>query len=149
MKHIDLNFKQSLKIGNKREKYVKDYFEEDYDFIQYNDNYEYDLLFYKNQRQLLVEVKYDDMMLKTNNFAIECYSRGKISGIYTTTSDYWIQVDQNNEMYIIDTIKLRSLCKQREPIQTRCKDSFNKIFLIPKHEYISCSISKNTFRNII
>ena len=88
-------------------------------------------------------------MSETGNMAIECYSRDKGSGIYTTRSDYWIQVDRNDKIYIIDTNKLRILCKDKKPIQTRCEDSWNKIFLIDKWDYMNQGIKIKEFLTII
>ena len=149
MDHKKLKFNKSLEIGKEKEEFVKNIFKKYYDFITDNDNYEYDLRFDKNGRSLFVEVKYDYLMSETGNMAIECYSRDKGSGIHTTRSDYWIQVDRNDKIYIIDTNKLRLLCKYKKPIQTKCEDSWNKIFLIDKWDYMNQGTRIKEFLTII
>ena len=147
--HKKLKFHKSLEIGKEKEEFVKNIFKDYYDSITDNDNYEYDLRFDKNGRSLFVEVKYDYLMSKTGNMAIECSSRDKKSGIYTTKSDYWIQVDSNDKIYIIDTNILRLLCKDKKLIQTKCEDSWNKIFLIDKWDYTNQAITIKEFLTII
>ena len=73
MDHRKLEFKESLAIGKKGEIFVRNSFIDYYDDITGNNDYKYDLKFYKNNRTLLIEVKKDFMMLKTGNLAIECY----------------------------------------------------------------------------
>ena len=147
--HKKLKFYKSLEIGKEKEEFVKNIFKDYYDFITDNDNYEYDLRFDKNGRSLFVEVKYDYLMSKTGNMAIECSSRDKKSGIYTTKSDYWVQVYSNDKIYIIDTNILRLLCKDKKPIQTKCEDSWNKVFLIDKWDYTNQAITIKEFLTII
>ena len=149
MDHRKLEFKESLAIGKKGEIFVRNSFIDYYDDITGNNDYKYDLKFYKNNRTLLIEVKKDFMMLKTGNLAIECYSRDNSSGIHTTESDYWIQLDKNNKMYIIDTNKLRTLCYQKKQIQTKNEDSHNKIYLISLYEYKQHGIHMQEFITII
>ena len=149
MDHRKLKFKQSLEIGKKKEKFVSNLLKDYYDSITDNDNAEYDLRFNKNGRSLFVEVKYDYLMSETGNVAIECYSRNKGSGIYTTRSDFWIQVDRDNKLYIMDTNNLRLLCQKRKPIQTKCEDSYNKIFLINKWEFINYCITIKNFLKLM
>ena len=149
MDHRKINFKESLVIGKEGETFVKNYFIKQYDAITGNDDYKYDLKFYKNNKSLLVEVKKDFMMLNTGNIAIECYSRDNSSGIHTTESDYWIQLDKKNNMYIINTNELKNICYKKKQIQTRNEDSNNKIYLVPAEEYKQYRINSKEFLTLI
>jgi len=144
-KTIDLNFKDSIKIGKKKEHLVKKILEKYFDTIEENDDYKYDLIVKENSKKIKLEIKFDDMFNKTNNFAVEFESRRRPSGITTTESDYWIFVDSKNSIYIIETKILKKICIGKKKIQTRCKDSYNRIYLIPKNEFLKKEISLKEF----
>jgi hypothetical protein len=55
---------------------------------------------------LTFEVKNDILAAKTGNVAIEYKSRGKDSGLVTSTADYWVY-KFNNECLMIKTSNLR------------------------------------------
>jgi len=60
-----------------------------------------------------VEVKSDSMAHRTGNIFVEVYSRGKQSGISTTTADFWIyKIENNDSAIIIPTNRLKSLVKK-------------------------------------
>ena len=147
--HLEMNFEESLPIGRKKELYVKNYFKNSFDKIEENDDNQYDLALYKKNKRICIEIKFDDMFLKTGNFAIEFQSRYKPSGIKTTKAHYWLFVDSNNNLYIIKTSKLKNICIGKREIQPRCQDSFNKIYLVPKNEFINNSISIDEFIKLI
>ena len=85
------------------------------------------------------------MCLKTGNFAVECESRGSPSGIRTTQSDLWCFVDSNDKMYFIKTSDLKKMCTAKKPIQTRCEDSWNKVFLVKVNDFNVSSININKY----
>lgn len=60
-----------------------------------------------------VEVKTDSMADKTGNMYIEVYSRGKPSGISTTTAEYWIYIiEYSGAAIIIPTDRLKQLVRK-------------------------------------
>ena len=125
---------------------MKDNFEHIYE----NDDYRYDLLFLKKGWYVTMEVKYDDMCLDTGNFAVEFESRGKPSGIKTTKSDLWAFVDKKNKVYLLYTTMIKKLCEGKKEIQTRCEDSYNKVYLLPyKTDIKENCISKDFFIRIL
>jgi len=71
----------------------------------------YDLEFERQDRtNARIEVKQDLMYDRTGNIAVEFCSRGKLSGLSTTTADFWIYV-LGDEYWCIDTESLKNLCK--------------------------------------
>ena len=148
-KHIDLDFKESLDIGKDKEKYVKGLFKKHFYAIYDNDDYRFDLAFLQKGNYITMEVKYDDMVIDTGNFAVEFESRGNPSGIKTTHSDFWAFVDTDNVVYLLYTSMIKKLCMGKKEIQTRCKDSHNKVYLLPKKEIIGNCIGKKHFTELI
>lgn len=60
-----------------------------------------------------IEIKTDSMAHRTGNVFIEVYSRGKQSGISTTTADYWVYiVERTKAVIIISTDRLKQLVKK-------------------------------------
>ena len=60
-----------------------------------------------------IEVKTDSKAHQTGNMFIEVYSRGKASGISTTTADYWIyRIEGKDTAIIISTNRLKELVKK-------------------------------------
>ena len=60
-----------------------------------------------------VEVKTDSMAHSTGNAFIEAYSRGKLSGISTTTADYWLyRIEKLDTAVLVRTERLKSLVKK-------------------------------------
>jgi hypothetical protein len=61
----------------------------------------------------LIEVKNDRIVHKTGNIFIEYESRGKPSGLSTTTADYWIyRMNELDIAFIIPTDKLKNICRE-------------------------------------
>lgn len=110
-------FKKDLAFGQKYEREAFQYF--DYDKVIYNTrkNKSYDIVFYKNEGRYTVEVKADRRARDTGNLAIEYECYGKVSGISTTTSDYWLHFAIDNKqgkhmVYKIPTNDLRKIVKE-------------------------------------
>lgn len=139
--HKELLFEESLPIGEKREKLIKHLFGSVVDEVTLNKDGRYDLLIKKGDKEITVEVKFDDRYHETGNFAVECESWGKPSGIETTESQYWIFVDHYNNAHCIETEKLKELCKLKPKISTGCLDSKNKIYLVRRYEFDKHRIS--------
>lgn len=60
-----------------------------------------------------IEVKTDSMAHTTGNVYIEVYSRGKASGISTTTADYWVyKIEATGSAIIVKTERLKELVKK-------------------------------------
>ncbi|MEY4334770.1 MAG: uncultured phage MedDCM-OCT-S30-C28 [Bacteroidota bacterium] len=60
-----------------------------------------------------VEVKNDRLIHKTGNIFIEYESRGKPSGLSTTTANYWIyRMNELDIAFIIPTDKLKKICRE-------------------------------------
>lgn len=147
---LELDFNSTLPIGEARELLVFKVFRYMVDKIYKCKDYRFDLLFEKNNVFLKVEVKFDNCLHETGNFAIECQSRGKPSGILTTQADIWIVVDHYNRFHIIRTDKLRELCYLLTPVSTGCKDSGNKVVLVHYHNFEKHEINiLNMFKEVI
>jgi hypothetical protein len=94
--------------------------------MKYSSSFTYDLKVGEQAedwaKQLLgvdgkVEVKTDSMAHSTGNAFIEVYSRGKLSGISTTTADYWLyRIEANGTAVLIKTERLKSLVKKYHAI---------------------------------
>ena len=86
--------------------------------------------------EMTFEVKYDEMSAKTGNVAIEYESRGKLSGISTTTAKYWVQYFDNAYHSV-----LVSVLKQELPEISHRKvvggdaGSNTKMYLIRKEKF--------------
>lgn len=67
--------------------------------------------------KIKAEVKSDSMAHKTGNVFIEVYSRGKLSGISTTTAEYWIyKIEKNGSAIIVPVERLKSLVKKHHAL---------------------------------
>lgn len=62
----------------------------DFKLKDYNDDKECDLIADVGGREVKIEIKEDVRTKDTGNVVIECESRGKPSGIKTTTADFWV-----------------------------------------------------------
>ena len=60
-----------------------------------------------------IEVKTDSMAHVTGNVYIEVYSRGKPSGISTTTAVYWVyRIEASGSAIIVKTERLKELVRK-------------------------------------
>ena len=91
--NFNSDFKYDLKLGNKGE------------------NLLYNIIKLKGQT---IEVKTDRDAIKnkcTGNVFVEYMSRDKLSGISTTQAKWWAFVISNEQIILIETNKLKKLCK--------------------------------------
>lgn len=89
--------------------------------MEFNSDFKYDLEFGKVEGEswfhnlvtnTKIEVKCDRMAEKTGNVFIEFRSRGKLSGLSTTQSDYYVYKYNDNQAFIIQTDFLKKKCKE-------------------------------------
>jgi len=114
------SFSKDLEFGNSFEKKLKAYLQPE--AFAYNDDYEYDILTFKNGSFLKYEVKADKMMSKTGNLCIEFECNSKPSGIAVSQADIYAYYEVNKE------------------------DS--KLYLIPKN-FLTNLISRKKYKSII
>ena len=91
--------------------------------MKYNNDFSHDLELGQKGENLLariillkgnkIEVKTDLQATQTGNVFIEYKSRNKLSGISTTEAHYWAFVISNEQIIIIETNKLKILCKTK------------------------------------
>ena len=60
-----------------------------------------------------IEVKTDLQATQTGNVFIEYQSRDRLSGLSTSKADYWAFLISNEQIIIIETNKLKELCKTK------------------------------------
>ncbi len=91
--------------------------------MKYNSDFSHDLELGKKGENLLakilllkgdkIEVKTDLQATQTGNVFIEYKSRDKLSGLSTSKADYWAFIISNEQIIIIETNKLKELCKTK------------------------------------
>jgi hypothetical protein len=59
-----------------------------------------------------VEVKSDRMAHETGNLYVEVYSRGKKSGLATSTADYWLFKIEGGVSFFIETEELKKRVRE-------------------------------------
>jgi hypothetical protein len=85
------SFTYDLKLGEESEDWAKELFE----------------------GKVKIEVKVDSAAHRTGNIFIEVYSRGKHSGISTTTADFWVyKIHRYDSAIIISVDRLKFLVKR-------------------------------------
>lgn len=89
--------------------------------MEFNSDFKYDLEFGKLEGESWfhnlvtnkkIEVKCDRQAEFTGNVFIEFKSRGKLSGLATTESDYYVYKYNDNQAFIIQTDYLKKRCKE-------------------------------------
>jgi hypothetical protein len=87
-----------------------------------------------------VEVKIDSMAHKTGNAYIEVYSKGRLSGITTTSADYWIYIIGELDSAVIVSVKrLKQLVKKYHSMNGYTLGGDNdtsKGVLVPLKEFV-------------
>ena len=91
--------------------------------MKFNNDFSHDLELGQKGENLLarilllkgdkIEVKTDLQATQTGNVFIEYKSRNKLSGISITEAHYWAFVISNEQIIIIETNKLKILCKTK------------------------------------
>ena len=90
--------------------------------MKHSNSFSYDLAFGEEAEDWVknlftgafkVEVKSDRLAHKTGNIFIEIFSRGKPSGISTTTADIWIyRIEANDTAIIVPTQIIKKIVKE-------------------------------------
>ena len=106
-----MSFLKDLKFGKIYEKELLKYLDyENYNFSIGNFK-PYDLEIIKNNISIYYEIKADRISYITNNISIEYECNNKLSGISSTTSNYYayfvIKPNTNYDLYIIPTEIIR------------------------------------------
>lgn len=102
---------------------------------------------YENEFQKIVEskqleIKTDKICQRTGNVFVEFESRGKDSGLATTTAVYWVyclwsEVRKEQTYVFIPTRRLKKLIKQGNYKEMRGGDNWtSKGYLIPKEDLL-------------
>ena len=102
---------------------------------------------YENEFQKIVEskqleIKTDKICQRTGNIFVEFESRGKDSGLATTTAVYWVyclwsEVRKEQTYVFIPTRRLKKLIKQGNYKEMRGGDNWtSKGYLIPKEDLL-------------
>jgi len=161
------NFDESLNDGINGEKIIAEFFvnqftdeKKQYSLVDSCKNKDFDLLFNRYEmlpngkydifpsKKVKVEVKTDFFNKKTNNLFIETFSRGRKSGINSSTSDLFIYFFINTNLYptdnilIIKTEDLKHLTKSyRNNFVTGGDNNSSRGVLLPLEEvkrYFKC-----------
>ena len=115
----NLNFNQDLVLGNSGEIVIKEFLEtKGCEFINLNDNNQYDLKMKKNNNEITYEIKTDVFVAPiydTGNIFIEYESRGKNSGISVTKADWFVTYFKYlKEIWFIKSETLKTLIQENE-----------------------------------
>lgn len=110
------NFEKDFQVARKTEKQIAmklvDLFE-NYEFIDFCDNSDYDIECNLNGKYTTIEIKEDFTCERTGNLGLEFECRGKPSGISVSKADYYIyKVHQPNgkiTLWIVPTEVLKKL----------------------------------------
>ena len=119
---INKKFDLDLKYGQVREKQVSDIF--------------------ANKK---IEIKTErDWWHKTGNIALEYEHNGNPSGIYATTSDYWIQIlakgSTNHCMLVFEVKELKKIVEKHKKQYTRMvgDGKLSKCVILPIRKLFEC-----------
>mgnify|MGYP003650835229 FL=1 len=101
--------------------------------MKHNGEFSYDLLLGQRGEGLLadilklngdkIEVKTDYKATRTGNLFIEYENRGKASGLATSRADYWAFIISNEQIIIVETNKLKTLCRDNNLSRVNGGDS--------------------------
>ena len=132
-----MGFKEDLKVGQKVEEEIVNIIRNKYPMAIVVEGYNkgYDIMV--PEIPCKIEVKYDIMSHMTGNFFIESNYDGKPSGIITTESKWWVQVDKEDIMWILsDTLNylIREWELKEILFSGSHKSSPKKGYLIPKEK---------------
>jgi hypothetical protein len=96
-----------------------------------------------------IEVKNDRLIHKTGNLFFEYESRGKPSGLATTTAEYWIyRIDELDISFIFPTKALKQVCrvyyKENLYLKNGGDNNSSKGFLIPLTKLLNDIANQST-----
>ena len=125
--------------------------------MDYNSDFSYDLKLGKYGEGLLsdilklkgdkIEVKTDFQAMETGNLFIEYESRKKLSGISISKAEYWAFLVSSQQILIIETDKLKKLCRNNKLIKVNGGDNdTSKGVLLPLINFFKgdCDTFKDT-----
>lgn len=107
------NFKNDIEIGKSAEELIsKIILERDNSVIKIlpNENSKYDLMvLFNDETCCTIEVKNDVRSQITGNVAVEIFSRGKKSGVFSSEADYFVYFVRDNGVKIFITRRTKLL----------------------------------------
>jgi len=110
------------------------------------DTKEFDVKWTQGKEVFTCEIKEDLLAEKTGNVAIEVSSRGKASGLSTTTADYYVYLIMGH-FYMIKTEKLHAeIIRYNFRLVKGGDDNTSELYLIPLIKF--CALCKPIFTNI-
>ena len=121
--------------------------------MNYNNDFKYDLevgqLGEKKLADILenkkIEVKTDFQAQNTGNVFIEYKSRGKWSGIVTSTADYWCFIVSNHQFVLLSKSKTWQLARKYKDRKVRGGDDNTSVgVLVPLDALLSHSVHELT-----
>jgi hypothetical protein len=144
------NFKKDLEFGKIYEKKALEYLE--YEKVEFIEGCfkEYDFIITNNNIEYKIEVKADRLGAKTGNLVIEYECSKKLSGISSTTANFWLYFiiyENKEECYKIPVDELKELIKSCRSVA----GGFNynaKMYLLNKskvRQYLINGIKKNLY----
>lgn len=115
----NLNFRQDLVLGNQGEVVIKEFLEtKGCEFIDFNNDNQYDLKMVKNNVERTYEIKTDVICSPTKdtgNMFVEFKCRNKPSGIETSKAKWFVTYFKHlNEAWFIKSDNLRTLIKNNK-----------------------------------
>lgn len=107
--------------------------------MNYNNDFKYDLKIGQIAERDLghlfdhssIEVKRDFLALKTGNVYVEYKSRGKLSGLSITKSDWYAFVLSEKVIIFIKTQKLKQICKTKGKIKAGGDNNTSEGVVLP------------------
>lgn len=125
------NFVKDLEASKASVKKVGDYYSNLTFHVDYEGGKDYDITVLKGELMFRVEVKEDLLYEKTGNVAIEFESRGKASGILSSTADYWAYV-LGDKIYLVKTLSLYETLRKGDFKKVKGGDNrTSRLYLVP------------------
>jgi hypothetical protein len=117
-------------------------------FISKCYNKDYDLLFQTYNKKIRVEIKRDYKYTETGNIFIQCATaHTNMSGILTTTADYYVFFLSDTDFSLIETKELKKAIHELNPdIKTgNCHDGYILNYETLKNNYTLREFNLNDF----
>jgi len=142
-----LGFQHDLIIGKRIENEVCEIIKRKYPQAYVIDGYYKGGDIYIPEKNILVEVKYDEMSHQTGNYCIEIEYNSEPSALTTTLAQWWVIVDRVHYLWI-ETETLRMIIRDRKLRAVKLKgrgDSKEKVAYLIKKDVLLYSPYSNTF----
>ena len=108
--------------------------------VEFNNDGHYDISCLLNGKTVTYEVKTDFKAIATQRVAVEISSRGKKSGIITSTATYFTYLI-GEAFYLVDTKTLRKYVLDKDmELEIKTTKDGNVIYLIPLGDFIEMAI---------